>query len=65
MKRLCLFAFALICAAQTFAQSATTLSERATISLMTVAPGEYLYSTFGHSALRVRDPQNRLDRCYN
>ena len=65
MKRLCLFAFALICAAQTFAQSATTLSERATISLMTVAPGEYLYSTFGHSALRVRDPQNRIDRCYN
>jgi len=42
-----------------------TLSENARISLMTVAPGDMLYSTFGHSALRVYDPALRLDRCYN
>lgn len=42
-----------------------TLSDSATVSLMTVAPGEEMYSIFGHSALRVRDPLNRLDRCYN
>ena len=42
-----------------------TLSESARISLMTVAPGDMLYSTFGHSAIRVFDPVLRLDRCYN
>jgi hypothetical protein len=47
------------------AQPVPTLSDSARISLITVAPGEELYSTFGHSALRVRDPQNRIDRCYN
>ncbi len=43
----------------------TELSEQATISLMTVAPGNMLYSLFGHSALRVHDPVRQLDRCYN
>ncbi len=43
----------------------TELSEQATISLMTVAPGNMLYSLFGHSALRVHDPIRQLDRCYN
>lgn len=42
-----------------------TLSDSARISLMTADPGEDLYSTFGHSAIRVFDPQNRMDRCYN
>jgi hypothetical protein len=41
------------------------LSDSARISLMTVAPGEFVYSTFGHSALRVLDPLQRVDRCYN
>lgn len=41
------------------------LSDSARASLMTVAPGEFLYSTFGHSAIRFFDPANRLDRCYN
>lgn len=45
--------------------NAQTLSDSAQISLMTVAPGEFVYSTFGHSAIRVKDPQNRFDRCYN
>jgi hypothetical protein len=47
------------------AQIVRTLSPAAQISLMTVAPGEELYSTFGHSALRVQDPANGLDRIYN
>lgn len=46
-------------------QVVPTLSDSARISLLTVAPGDALYSTFGHSALRVSDPANRLDRCYN
>lgn len=49
-----------------FAQSRVNkLSPNARISLMTVAPGEFVYSTFGHSAIRVYDPQQRVDRCYN
>lgn len=47
------------------AQTGRLLSDSAYISLITVAPGPFLYSTFGHSALRVRDPQARLDRVYN
>lgn len=58
---LCLFSLA----GTLFSQPVPMLSDSARVSLMTVAPGEYLYSTFGHSALRVYDPANRLDRCYN
>lgn len=47
------------------ASVAQNLSDSSRISLMTVAPGDFLYSTFGHSALRVFDPVNNIDRCYN
>lgn len=47
------------------AQESLTLSDSARISLMTVAPGPFVYSTFGHSAIRVKDPLQRFDRCYN
>lgn len=35
------------------------------ISLLTCAPGAELYSTFGHTAIRVQDQQNGLDEVYN
>jgi hypothetical protein len=35
------------------------------ISLLTCAPGEELYSTFGHTALRVQDQQNGTDYVFN
>ena len=35
------------------------------ISLLTAAPGDQLYSTFGHSALRVTDSVNNTDIVYN
>lgn len=47
------------------AQGDVVLSDSARISLLTVAPGAELYSTFGHSTLRVTDPARRIDRCYN
>ena len=47
------------------AQMTRTLSPNAIVSLMTVAPGSELYSTFGHSALRVYDPSQNVDRIYN
>lgn len=45
---------------------AQTLTERATISVVTFGPfqGE-LYSAFGHSGIRVYDPENGLDDLYN
>jgi hypothetical protein len=64
MRRLTL-AFCLLWPLSHFSQSPIALSDSARVSLMTVAPGAFVYSTFGHSALRVSDPLNRFDRCYN
>ena len=33
--------------------------------MLTVWPGDELYSTFGHNAIRIIDPQLGLDRIYN
>ncbi|MEO7314559.1 MAG: DUF4105 domain-containing protein [Ginsengibacter sp.] len=38
---------------------------RLRISLLTATPGDELYSTFGHSALRVIDSTNNTDIVYN
>ena len=35
------------------------------ITLLTCAPGEELYSTFGHTALRVQDSTTGIDAVYN
>lgn len=40
------------------------LSPRAEISLLTAAPGDELYSAFGHSAIRVHDPLQGIDEVY-
>ena len=42
-----------------------TDSSRLRITLLTCSPGEELYSTFGHSALRVTDSATLTDRVYN
>lgn len=65
MKQLSTLIFLLFFAAFAQAQEKMTLSDSARVSLMTVAPGEFVYSTFGHSAIRVKDPLQRFDRCYN
>lgn len=41
------------------------LSEEAEVSLLTMLPGREVYSLFGHTAFRVRDPALGLDRTYN
>jgi len=41
------------------------LSPQAEISIITCGPGEELYSSFGHSAFRVKDPALKLDLAYN
>jgi len=41
------------------------LSESSTISLLTGSPGTELYSTFGHSGVRISDPAQNLDIVFN
>src|ERR1700674_4231068 len=35
------------------------------ISLLTCSPGNELYSLFGHTAIRIRDPRRGMDIVYN
>ncbi|MFH0762113.1 MAG: DUF4105 domain-containing protein [Bacteroidota bacterium] len=41
------------------------LSPNASVSLLTCGSGAEMYSFFGHTALRVFDPVNRVNRVYN
>ncbi len=52
-------------ARRTEAQPLDTLSARAQLSLLTILPGDAIYSMYGHSALRVHDPVQGIDRIYN
>ena len=48
-----------------FAQLPPSVSDDATVSLLTIFPGEPVYSAWGHSALRFQDPANGLDASFN
>lgn len=52
---LCIFSFA----------QAQPLSENARISLITCTPGEELYAKYGHTAIRVYDPDTQWDVVFN
>ncbi len=56
MKRILFLLLALLGFQILQAQSETQLTEESVISLLTCGPGDELYSTFGHSAIRVKDP---------
>ena len=47
------------------ANEAPILSNSAEISLLTCSPGAELYSLFGHSAMRVHDPEQGIDVVFN
>jgi len=55
----------LINISSTFSQSPSKLSANAEISLLTCSPGGEIYSLFGHSAIRVKDPVSRIDLVFN
>jgi len=57
--------FLFFCVSDFIANAQPQLSSASQISLITCSAGTELYSAFGHSALRVYDPQNRIDRTYN
>ena len=63
MKTLVLLAiFTLILSPKAYSAQ---LSPDAQISLLTCAPGDEIYSYFGHSAIRIKDPQSGIDSVFN
>lgn len=42
-----------------------TLSPQAKVSVLTMGPGEELYSSFGHTAIWIEDPATGIDNVYN
>lgn len=60
-KSLILYFFLLV----SFISEAQQLSPNAQVSLLTIAPGSELYSTFGHSAIRINDPMTGTDINFN
>jgi hypothetical protein len=47
------------------AQTATVDPDSIRISLLTCAPGEEIYSLFGHTAIRYEDPSRGIDLVFN
>lgn len=45
--------------------SGRELSDSARVSLLTVAPGDELYSAFGHTGIRITDYKNQFDVVFN
>lgn len=43
----------------------TLLSDKVTASLITVGPGNPIYTYWGHSIFRISDPVNDIDQSYN
>ncbi len=48
-----------------FGYSQPKLSSKSTISILTVGTADELYAKFGHSAIRVKDPNLGIDVVYN
>src|SRR5436853_1941658 len=63
LQRLLLFSFLLFNFSP--CSSAQTDTSHLRISLLTCTPGEDLYSTFGHSALRITDSTSNDDIVFN
>lgn len=64
MLKKIIFFFLLLFNLITFSQN-PKLSPNTVVSVFTCGRGEELYSTFGHTALRVKDTVNQLDVVYN
>lgn len=56
--------FLLLCSAINFGQN-LSLSKKARVSVLTCGTGNESYSLFGHTAVRIADPENFIDQVYN
>jgi hypothetical protein len=63
MRKILLLTVVLFC--NTLITKAEPLSPDAKISLLTCAPGNEIYSYFGHTAIRVTDPVSGTDYVFN
>lgn len=64
--RLIVFVFLSLIGCNIIAQNRVpTLSQSAEISVITIGPGPELYDSFGHTAVRINDPKNRIDAVFN
>ncbi len=64
MLKKILFLFAVLYSSVAFSQM-PQLSPQTQVSIFTCDRGTELYSTFGHTALRIQDTENALDVVYN
>ena len=48
-----------------FGQTTANGNDSIRLSLLTCAPGEEIYSLFGHTAIRYEDPANGIDAVFN
>ncbi len=65
-KRYCQFVILLVLNATTInIYSNRKLTEKAFISVLTCSEGDELYSAFGHSAIRICDPEMNIDYVFN
>ena len=64
--RILLSLICIVSASTLFAQNTLKLSDKAQVHVLTCGPYyEELYAAFGHSAIRVYDPENNIDLIYN
>lgn len=59
------FLLLFLCSGFLLGQQKINISPEAEISVVTCAAGQELYSTFGHSAFRLKDPYHGYDVIYN
>lgn len=63
---LCILVFSITCTQKSYSQQNIKLSDNAQISLLTNDPwDEEIYALFGHTAIRVNDPNTGLDVAFN
>ena len=66
MKRPNLYILLLFCLLLLpFGQTTANGNDSIRLSLLTCAPGEEIYSLFGHTAIRYEDPANGIDAVFN
>ncbi len=65
MKKIALPFILIFLLAFSFQGSAVNLSEAAEISVLTCGPSKQVHALYGHTAIRVQDPQQMLDVVFN
>lgn len=65
MNKLYVLLLLLFSLTQSLTAQSVQLSVYSEVSILTAGPGDALFETFGHSAIRVKDPLLRLDHVFN